>query len=254
MPDEKAKDELLLEPILKTGKGFYITVGILSAIVLWALYAYSVQLRYGLGVTGLNRPIFWGVYITNFVFFIGISHAGTLISAILRLCKAEWRRPITRAAEVITVLVLFFGVASVIMDLGRPDRALNIIKHANLSSPLLWDVISIGTYLTASTIYLYLPLIPDIALLRNQVRGWRRRLYAPLALGWRGTEGQRRRLDRGIAIMAVLVIPIAVSVHTVVSWIFGMTLRAGWNSTIFGPYFVSGALFSGAAAVVTAMA
>src|SRR6266542_6479473 len=160
-------DDDLFAPVLQTSRRFYVTVAILSAIVAWAAVAWITQLWSGLGVTGLNRPVYWGFYITNFVFFIGISHAGTLISAILRLCKAEWRRSITRSAEVITVLVLFFGVGNVLMDLGRPDRALNVLKHPNFRSPLLWDVCSITVYLTASSIYLYLPLIPDLAILRD---------------------------------------------------------------------------------------
>jgi molybdopterin-containing oxidoreductase family membrane subunit len=176
-------DGRLLEPIVKSGRRYWIFVGSLAAVALWGAFAWWTQLRQGLSVTGLNSPVFWGLYITNFVFFIGISHAGTLISAILRLAQAEWRRSITRAAEVITVLVLFFGMGCVILDLGRPDRALNVLLHPNFSSPLLWDVTSVATYLTASTIYLYLPLIPDIAILRDRVPS-RRWLYRPLALGW----------------------------------------------------------------------
>ncbi len=256
MQDETARteDAILLQPIIKTGKGFYITVVILLLIVIGSVSVWTHQLRYGLSVTGLNRPVFWGFYIINFVFFIGISHAGTLISAILRLCRAEWRRSITRAAEVITVMVLFIGAASVIVDLGRPDRAYFVIKYAHFRSPLLWDVVSISTYLTASTIYLFLPLIPDIAILRDRVSGWRKGLYRPLALGWRGTERQQKRLNRAIAVMAVIVIPIAISVHTVVSWVFAMTIQPMWHSTIFGPYFVVGAIFSGIAAIIVVMA
>ena len=250
---DEAEDAVLFDPIFKTGRSFYLTVAALLAVVLWAVFTWFTQLRVGLGITGLNRPVMWGLYITNFVFFIGISHAGTLISAILRLCNAEWRRAITRSAEVITVLVLFIGAANIIIDLGRPDRALFVIQHGHLRSPLLWDVISITIYLTGSTIYLYLPLIPDIALVRD--RATRRRwFYRALALGWRGTERQHRWLERGIAVMAILVIPIAVSVHTVVSWVFGMTIQPMWHSTIFGPYFVVGAIFSGIAALIVAMA
>src|SRR3989338_5236070 len=248
------EDAVLFQPILRTGRWFYIIAALLLSVSLWGLYAYTIQLRYGLGVTGLNRPVFWGFYITNFVFFIGISHAGTLISAILRLCRAEWRRPITRMAEMITVLVLFFGLGSIILDLGRPDRAFYVILYGKINSPLVWDVISISTYLTASTIYLYIPLIPDIALLRDRVTGWRRRLYSFLSLGWTGTERQHRRLEIAIAILAVMVIPIAVSVHTVVSWVFSITVQPMWHSTIFGPYFVVGAIYSGIAALIVAMA
>src|SRR6202158_1277080 len=142
------RDDPLFAPVLETGRTFRITAAFLLLIVAWAFVAWLTQLWNGLGVTGLNRPVYWGFYITNFVFFIGISHAGTLISAILRLCHAEWRRSITRAAEGITVLVLFFGVGSGIMDLGRPEGALNVLLHPNFQSPLLWDATSISAYMT----------------------------------------------------------------------------------------------------------
>ncbi|MBI3989243.1 MAG: polysulfide reductase NrfD, partial [candidate division NC10 bacterium] len=145
-------------------------------------------------------------------------------------------------------------VGNIVLDMGRPDRLLYVLKHGRFQSPLLWDVTSITTYLTASTLYLYLPLIPDLALIRDRVRGWRRRLYRALSLGWTGSERQQRRLEVAIAIMAVLVIPIAVSVHTVVSWVFAMTIQPMWHSTIFGPYFVAGAIYSGIAALILAMA
>ena len=247
-----APDEALIRPLVHTGRRFWITIAALFAVVMVGFIAWLVQLRSGLQVTGLNVPVYWGVYITNFVFFIGISHAGTLISAILRLAKAEWRRSITRAAEAITVLVLFFGAGSVILDLGRPDRALNVLLHPNFRSPLLWDVCSITVYLTASSFYLFLPLIPDMALLRDHL-GRRRWLYRILAVGWTGTPRQHRILERLISIMAVLVIPIAVSVHTVVSWVFSMTVQPMWHSAIFGPYFVVGAIFSGIAALIIFM-
>jgi Ni/Fe-hydrogenase subunit HybB-like protein len=250
---EANDDGPLLAPIELTSRRFWIFAGALLTIGLWGAFAWWTQLRRGLSVTGLNAPVFWGLYITNFVFFIGISHAGTLISAILRLAHAEWRRSITRAAEVITVLVLFFGMGCVILDLGRPDRVLNVLRSGNFTSPLLWDVTSVACYLTASTIYLFLPLIPDIAILRDRMPS-RRWLYRPLALGWTGTGKQVRRLDRAIAVMAVIVIPIAVSVHTVVSWVFAMTVQPMWHSTIFGPYFVVGAIFSGIGAIIIAMA
>ena len=246
-------DKRLFAPIETTSPRFWVFAGILLTIGLWGGFAWWTQLRRGLSVTGLNIPVFWGLYITNFVFFIGISHAGTLISAILRLAHAEWRRSITRAAEVITVLVLFFGMACVILDLGRPDRVFNVIRFGNFTSPLLWDVTSVAAYLTASTIYLYLPLIPDIGILRDRMPS-RRWLYRPLALGWSGSPRQQRILNRCIAVMAVIVIPIAVSVHTVVSWVFAMTVQPMWHSTIFGPYFVVGAIFSGIAAIIIAMA
>jgi Ni/Fe-hydrogenase subunit HybB-like protein len=250
---QDVQHETIITPILTVGPSFRKWTLALSAVVAWAVVAWVWQLSHGLGATGLGRPIYWGLYITNFVFFIGVSHAGTLISAILRIVGAEWRRPITRMAEVITVLVLFFGVGNVLLDLGRPDRALNVLLHPHFSSPLLWDVSSITVYLTASSIYLYLPLIPDIAILRDRTSGWRRTLYTRMALGWTGAPHQWHRLERAIGVMAILVIPIAISVHTVVSWVFAMTIQPMWHSTIFGPYFVVGAIFSGIAALIIAM-
>ena len=254
-PNESSQgaDAILIAPILSASRSFYITVAVLLAIVLWGAYAYYTQFRLGLGVTGLNQPVSWGFYITNFVFFIGISHAGTLISAILRLCQAEWRRPITRMAEVITVMVLAIGGMNILVDLGRPDRFLNVFWYGRYQSPLLWDATSISAYFTASTVYLWLPMIPDIAILRDRTGGLRHFVYQVLAIGWRGTKKQIRALNRGIVVMSILVIPIAVSVHTVVSFVFSMTLQPMWHSTIFGPYFVVGAIFSGIAALIIAM-
>ena len=247
------EDRILFEHIWKTGKGFYITISILGALVLWGLYAYVTQYRTGLGVTGLSRQIFWGVYITNFVFFIGISHAGTFISAVLRVLKAEWRRPISRLSELTTVFILMFGVGSVLIDLGRPDRMLYAIRYAHFTSPLLWDVCSITTYLTVSSLSLYLALIPDIAMLRD-LGGRGEWFYRILSLGCRGTEEEHRRLDKAIGFVSVLVIPVMITVHTVVSFVFAMTIQPLWHSAVFGPYFVVGAIFSGVASVIVVMA
>jgi len=258
-PDVRAKfermsqdEQVLLRPLVETSRTYYVVASILAAVVVWGLVAYYIQVRDGLGVTGLNRPGYWGIYIISFVFFIGISHAGTLISAILRVSKAEWRRSITRSAELITVLVIGFGAIQPVIDLGRPDRLFNVIFHAQLRSPLLWDVISIGAYFTSCTIYLYIPMLPDLALIRDL--GIKMpRLYRFLAAGYRDTPKQRAMLERVIGVLAIAVIPIAVSVHTIIGWIFAMTLRPMWHSTIFGPYFVMGAIYSGIAAILVAM-
>ncbi len=245
-------DEDLYRPIEQTGRGFYSMAAFFLAVFAFGVYQYIRQLRFGLGVTGMNQPVTWGFYIINFVFFIGISHAGTLISAILRLTQAEWRRPITRMAEVITAIVLAIGGLHPIIDLGRPDRLLNVFKWGRLQSPLLWDVMSITAYFAASTVYLYLPLIPDIARLRD--RGTRPQwLYRFLSWNWQDTPQQRKVLHNAMNLLMILVIPVAVSVHTVISYIFAMTLEAGWHSTIFGPYFVAGAIFSGIAALMVVM-
>ncbi len=249
-------NDALTYPLVTSGRRYYGFVGLLLAVVSIGVYAYATQLTEGLVVTGLRSQVMWGIYVTNFVFFIGISHAGTLISAILRVTNTEWRRPITRMAEAITVLALIFGGSFIIFDLGRPDRIQNMLLYGRLDSPLIWDLISITTYLTGSILYLYLPLIPDIADLRDNLTDtsrFKRWLYTKLSMGWRGTATQKARLEKGIKIMAVIIIPIAVSVHTVVSWVFSMTLRPGWHSTIFGPYFVVGAIFSGIASIIIAM-
>jgi molybdopterin-containing oxidoreductase family membrane subunit len=247
-----ADEQVLLRPLVETSRGFYIVAAILTAITLLGVISYYLQVSFGLGRTGLNRPGYWGIYIICFVFFIGISHAGTLISAILRVSKAEWRRSITRSAELITVLVIGFGAIQPIIDLGRPDRVLNVMLHAQMLSPLLWDVTSIGLYFISCTIYLYVPLLPDLAIIRDS--GIKApRFYRFLAAGYRDTPAQRARLERVIGVLSIVVIPIAVSVHTVIGWIFAMTLRPMWHSTIFGPYFVMGAIYSGIAAILVAM-
>ncbi|NOZ74476.1 MAG: polysulfide reductase NrfD [FCB group bacterium] len=248
----KDPDYTLYRPILESDRRFYWAIGFLGAVVVWAIVMYIRQLVYGLGVTGLNRTVTWGFYIINFVFFIGVSHAGTLISAILRLSQAEWRRPITRMAEVITAIVLAIGGLHPIIDLGRPDRVLNVFFYGRLQSPLLWDVTAISLYFTASTVYLYVPLIPDIALLRDHTTKFKK-LYTWLSWGYVGTERQKHVLERAMSILMVVVIPVAVSVHTVISYIFSMTLQSGWHSTIFGPYFVTGAIFSGTATLLVVM-
>jgi len=228
-------------------------------------YSWNYQIQNDIGVTGINRPVFWGFYITNFVFWIGISHAGTLISAILRVTSANWRRPITRCAEAITVFALSIGALFPLIHLGRPWLFWFMIPlpnyrglWPNFRSPLVWDMMAIGTYLTGSILYLLLPMIPDLAILRDRYmadnpKSVRARIYRFLALGWRGTAQQWHSLESGIRTLAVIIIPVAVSVHTIVSWDFSMTRQPMWHSTIFGPYFVVGAIYSGIAVLMVAM-
>jgi len=229
--------------------------------VLAAAGAFTYQVWTGIGVWGIDRPVFWAFDITNFVFWIGISHAGTLISAILRLANATWRRPVTRCAEVITVFALMIGGLFPIIHLGRPWLFFWLAPYPSerhiwpqFRSPLMWDFFAIGTYLTGSITFLLLPIIPDWALVRDKTRGWRKKLYRVLALGWQGTPRQWNRLEAAMHIMAVAIIPVAVSVHTIVSWDFAMAPVPMWHSTIFGPYFVAGAIFSGIAGLILAMA
>ncbi|HWP41898.1 MAG TPA: NrfD/PsrC family molybdoenzyme membrane anchor subunit [Blastocatellia bacterium] len=259
-PDEKIERDLL-GPVRGAGRGWVITVTLSGLVLAAAVGAFGYQLYHGIGVWGINRPVMWAVGITNFVFWIGISHAGTLISAILRVTGAEWRRPITRSAEAITVFALMIGAMFPIVHLGRPLLFYYVAPYPNerglapnFRSPLVWDFFAINSYLLGSIIYLYLPLIPDLALLRDRSRGLRRRLYSALSLGWSGTGIEWHRLERAVQIMAVIIIPVAVSVHTIVSWDFAMAIQPMWHSTMFGPYFVAGAIFSGIAALIVAMA
>ncbi|MBA4181115.1 MAG: polysulfide reductase [Anaerolinea sp.] len=254
-------EELALAPLRRTRRGYYLVLLGLLVIVGVGVFAYSRQLAGGLAVTGMaptENKIMWGLYITNFVFFIGISHAGTLISAILRVSKADWRTPVTRMAEFITVVALMVGALFPIIDLGRPDRMLNVIRYGRFQSPILWDLFAISTYLFGSFVYLYLPLIPDLATCRDRlhdnISAPRRWFYRTFSAGWRGAPDQRRILAMALVLMMIVIIPVAVSVHTVVSWIFAMTLRTGWNSTMFGAYFVAGAIFSGTATLIVVMA
>jgi Ni/Fe-hydrogenase subunit HybB-like protein len=254
-PRDKAK---LIEPLFAPAPPVYwLTLMALGVVVAWGVYMYIRQIVFGLGETGMNRPVYWGVYMVNFIFFIGISHAGTLISAILRVTGAEWRRPITRIAEAITAFALIVGTLQIIIDMGAPERLLYVILHGRLQSPILWDVVSVTTYFLGSITYLYLPLIPDVAILRDNLPdkapAWRRKFYTLLALGWRGNRTQWLRLEKAISVMAVFIIPVAISVHTIIAWILSTTVQPGWHSSIFGPYFVIGAIFSGIGALFLAM-
>lgn len=250
----------LWRPLSGASRPYIIVLLLLSAIVVWGLISWGYQLHRGIGVAGIRRPVFWGFYLVNFVFWIGISHAGTLISAILRLTDAGWRKPITRAAEAITVFALMIGGMFPIIHLGRawvfywlfpyPNSRL---LWPNFRSPLLWDLAAISTYLVGSTIYLFLPLIPDVAQLSQHATGWRRRLYRALSLRWTGSDREWHALERAMKLMAAIILAVAVSVHTVVAWDFSMSIAPMWHSSIFGPYFVTGAIFSGIAALLVAM-
>src|SRR5712691_10782600 len=219
----------LLRPLFGTSPRFVAWATVLAAFAVAAFAAYGYQVYAGIGVAGIRWPVFWAFYITNFVFWIGISHAGTLISAILRLANAGWRRPVTRCAEAITVFALMIGAMFPIIHLGRPWLFFWLVPYPNqrgiwpnFRSPLVWDFFAISTYLTGSVLFLFLPMIPDLALVRDRTTGWRHRCYGVVALGWQGTPKQWHRLESAMQIMAIAIIPVAVSVHSIVSFDFSM--------------------------------
>lgn len=251
----------VMEAMHETSWKFWLVTAFLALIVVVFLFgAWGWMIAEGLGLAGVNRPSYWGIFLVNTVFWIGISHAGTFISAILRVLKAEFRRPFTRAAELMTAFGLVQAGLSILMHMGRVWLSYWLIPYPNqrqlwpnFRSPLMWDFLAINTYLLSSLMYLYLPLIPDLAMARDRSTGWRKTLYRILALGFRGTEGEWTHLRTAMNIFAFAIIPVMFSVHTIVSWDFAMATRPGWSSTIFGPYFVIGALHSGIAAVVVVL-
>ena len=251
-------NQAVLRPMFETGPGFWILVAVLVAVILWGLYAWGYQIYWGMGTAGINRPVYWGLYIATFVFWVGISHAGTMISAVLRLLHADWRRPITRGAEAMTAGALLMAGLYPLIHLGRVWKFYwmvpypnNRLMWPNFQSPLMWDMVAIFTYLIGSSLYLYLALIPDMAMARDHTEGWRYRLYRILALGWRGTEGEWHKLHRALGIFSIVIIPVFLSVHSIVSWDFAVTIQPRWHSSIFAPYFVIGAVYSGLSALAT---
>ena len=253
---------MVMEAMHETNPIFWGITGVLAAIVLFALgYEWYILIMQGQGTAGVLRPDYWGVFLVNTVFWIGISHAGTFISAILRVLKIESRRPFTRAAELMTTFGLVQAGLSIFMHLGRVWLVYWMFPIPNerriwpdFHSPLMWDLMAITTYLLCSTMYLILPLIPDLAMVRDRTEGgWLKQFYRILAIGFRGTEGEWKNLTTAMNIFAFAIIPVMFSVHTIVSWDFAMASRPGWSSTVFGPYFVIGALHSGMAAVAVVL-
>lgn len=256
-------NEDLLSSVLHTPRWWWPAVIVSATIFLTGVGAFGYMLNQGVGVTGLNRPVFWGVYMVNFVFFIGISHAGIMISAILRLTQAEWRRPVTRAAEVLTVFSLMSALmAAPLVHVGRPWRAdLWVFPYdfargvwINIRSPFVWDPSAVMTYLTASSLFVFVALIPDLAIVRDRTTGLTQKFYAMMAMGWRGTPRQWKLQAVAGILLSALVLPVFVSVHSIVSWDFAVQIGPeAWHSTIFAPYFIIGAIHSGVSAVATLM-
>ncbi len=251
---EKITTDLLSH--IKLTNGFKIWMGVLSISLLVCLYAYFLQLRDGMGVTGLSDYVSWGMYIANFVFFVATSLIGMLISAVLSLLNQKWAAPLARIAEIIALAFAAVAGLVIIMDMGHPERLLNVFIHGRIQSPIVWDVTVVTIYVLISTLFLYIPLIPDLKICSEKLTNvppFARKIYTLLSLNWSGTPQQQELIKKSTRALAIFIIPVALAIHTVTSWLFANTSRAGWDSTIFGPYFVTGAFVSGTSAVIIAM-
>jgi len=249
----------ILATLRLPGAGWAIMMAVVLTVLAIGVIAEIHMLKTGIGVTGLEPPIMWAVLITNFVFWVGIAHSGTLISAILFLFRAQFRTAVYRVSETMTVFAVMTAGLFPLIHLGRVWYFYYLVPYPNerflwpnFRSPLVWDFFAISTYFTISSVFLYVGLIPDIAVARDRARTrFRRRLYGTLSLGWQGTDSQWRHYNRAYLFLAGLATPLVLSVHSVVSWDFAMAIVPGWHSTIFAPYFVAGAIFSGVAMVIT---
>lgn len=219
-------------------------------------YALYLQIAKGHGITGMRDNVVWGLYIVNFIFFIGLSYAGAIISGLLHLFKVSWGKPIIRLAQMMTIISVVVGPIFILLCVGRFDRLHHLFIYPRIQSPLTWDVLAILTYFVGSVLFLYMALIKDFAVYRDaklNIPSWKQRMYKFMAIGYKGAASQKRHLIISQNLLAIILIPLSIIVSSILSWIFGMTLRPGWHSTIFGPYFVLGALFSGVGVLIITM-
>ena len=249
----------VLRSMEKPRKLYWVILAVAFAMLAVGVGSEAYQNIYGMGVSNKNNSHVWGLYIASFIFWIGMSHSGTLLSAILHLMHADWRKPIYRFAEAMTTFSLMTAGLFVFVHLGRSWQVYYAIPYPNertiwpnFQSPLLWDAMAIFTYLTSSILFLYVGMIPDLAICRDNMKpGWRKKLYTLLAVGWEGTDRQWRNFRVTYLTIACFLIPLAVSVHSIVASDFAMSQQPGWHVTSFPPYFVAGALYSGCAAIIT---
>jgi molybdopterin-containing oxidoreductase family membrane subunit len=248
----------VLATLSRPGKRYWTVIALLFCGVVLGAACWAYQIFVGVGVAGMNTPVHWGTYLINFVFWVGIAHSGTLISAILFLLRAGWRNPIARAAETMTVFAVCIAGLFPFIHLGRVWLVFYMLPvpnqrtlWPNFQSPLIFDVIAISTYLTVSSLFWYTGLIPDFAVVRDRSVGVRKKIFRALSLGWSGKSGQWLNYTRGYLLFAGLATPLVISVHSVVSWDFALGVIPGWHTTIFAPYFVAGAIHSGLAMVLT---
>jgi Ni/Fe-hydrogenase subunit HybB-like protein len=248
----------VLKSMEKPGATFWVVFTIMFGMTSVGIACEAYQYSVGLGVGNFDNPHVWSLYIATFIFWIGISHSGTLLSAILYIIQAEWRKPVYRFAEAMTVFSLLTAFIFVFIHLGRPWQIYYAIPYPNerllwpsFQSPLLWDALAIMTYFLSSILFLYIGCIPDFAICRDNTSGWRNSFYRALALDWSGTDRQWRNFRVTYLTIACFLIPLAVSVHSIVATDFAVSQQPGWHITSFPPYFVAGALYSGCAAIIT---
>ncbi len=253
-------DQTVLDTLKPGGKSYWALIAVLFCGVLLGAGCWLYQIFVGVGVAGMNNPVAWGTYLINFVFWVGIAHSGTLISAILHLFRAGWRNPIARAAETMTVFAVCTAGLFPFIHLGRAWMVYYMLPFPNqrnlwpnFQSPLMFDVVAISTYLTVSSLFWYTGMLPDLAIIRDRATGFRKKIFTVLAMGWTGQFEQWRHYTRGYLFFAALATPLVISVHSVVSWDFALAVVPGWHTTIFAPYFVAGAIHSGLAMVLTLM-
>jgi Ni/Fe-hydrogenase subunit HybB-like protein len=258
----RLNDDLLRFVLVpRAPRRFWLTVVVLGGVLMAGAIAVGLLVVVGLQLLGLSNTVYWAILIANFVFFVGVSHAGVMISAILRLARAEWRRPITRSAEVLAAFSLMTAALFPVIHSGRMWRTpywifpydFNRGVWPDVRSALVWDPSAIVTYLLGTVLFIYVDLIPDLAVARDRATGIRKLVYAGLCLGFRGTTRQWRIQSIASILLSAMILTVFVTVHSIVAWDFGMTLQPGWHSTALAPYFVVGAVHSGVAAVVTTM-
>ena len=258
MSDQSKRDKITADLLrsIRINRSFLLWSGFLGVSLVVCLGAYGLQLKDGLVVTGLRDYVSWGMYISNFVFFVATSLIGMLISAVLGLSGAKWASPLARIAEIIALAFAAIAGLVIVMDMGRPERLLNVFIHGRIQSPILWDVTVVTVYVLISTLFLYIPLIPDLKICYDKLDKLPpvvRNIYKLLSLNWNGSLEQQKLINQSTRVLAIFIIPVALAIHTVTSWLFANTSRVGWDSTIFGPYFVTGAFVAGCAAVIIAM-
>ncbi len=254
------KKELVKEfsPMLeKTSLLAKIWISLLIVIVSIGVYAFILQFLNGHEVTGMRDNVVWGIYIINFIFFVGISYSGAFIAGILHYFKTPWKNSVLRIVEIITVLSLIIGPIFILLCIGRLDRLHYLFLYPRIQSPITWDIIAIITDLIGCFIYLFLTFVPDLAILRDspdlKVPNWQKKVYKFLAIGYQDTPTQRERLHKITKIMSAMIIAMAIVAYTVLAWIFSLTLQPGWNSSIFAPYFIIAGLYSGVGVIIISM-